>query len=165
MRVIERGQFYNDECITTFWIRSIGNCLKGCQFMNWFAIKYCATAVRENGLICNSLWKKEVKGNQANYTFRKSYFWKILEDKFNIIFSHLLRQRLRLLNKLYLRFIDGLEVEIQIFSKVVQKSLGPVSPLICTLKSCRAEYTMGKIHGTGPTRFSTSSDNGLYLSF
>ncbi len=68
-------------------------------------------------------------------------------------------------NKLYLMFIGGPEVEIfRSFSKV-QKSLGPVPSLICALKSCRGECTMGEIHRTGPTHFSTSSDNGLYLSF
>ncbi len=58
----------------------------------------------------------------------------------------------------------NLEVKInRSFPKDVEKSLGPVLALKCALKSCRAECTMGENHGSGPTHFSTPSDNGLYL--
>ena len=49
---------------------------------------------------------------------------------------------LKLLNKLYFMFVGDLEVEIQIVFKVVEKSLCPVFPLVCT-KGCHDECTMG----------------------
>ncbi len=50
--------------------------------------------------------------------------------------------------------------------KVSKNELVQFSPLVSTLKSCRAECILiGEIHGNGTTRFSIPSDNGLYLSY
>ena len=43
--------------------------------------------------------------NTKNYTFIKSYFWELSQDKFIIIVAYYLTQRLKLPNELYLMFI------------------------------------------------------------
>ncbi len=65
---------------------------------------------------------------------------RIFENLFRIksdnFFSYQLRQRLKLPNKLYLMFIGGPEVEIQIINKVIEKSLGPVFPIAMHTQGC-----------------------------
>ncbi len=51
------------------------------------------------------------------------------------------------------------------FIKSSKNHLVQFSPLVCTLNAVMMNAQWGTIHGTGPTHFSTPSDNSLYLSF
>ena len=103
---------------------------------------------------------------KKNYTFRKSYFWNFCQNTFSIIFSYSLRQRIKLLNKLYLMFIGALEAEIQAIvwrSRKMSWSNPVYFPPLCIRRDRSSVcVTMGK---SGPSDFSMALGNGLYLDF
>ena len=93
--------------------------------------------------------KYRLKQKSFRPTFIKSYFKKLVQDKFDIVIS-LLVERLKLPNQLLyfdVHILCGRDTVTDHFlkrSKYHQLSLGPISPWLCTLKSCRAECKIGK---------------------